>query len=749
MGRWLPRGIADAVCSNTVGHRVMPSTVGAARHPLSLYVATLAAAASMAVGPAGAESASPPATAIATIEHRTETFLVALRRDTQTLARLSPLSEPDFDFTPGGREAERQGDGYVHLGDLHLRLRTGSGRWLDFSSSKTRRPLRTLPTTGEELAAADMTATMGSGLPLLVERRWSHEGEALILRFVLFNPSTQPVDIGALGLPMVFDNIITDRSLEEAHAEASFVDPYIGRDAGYLQVTRLNGKGPALLVLPLLSGDRSPLEAYRPILEEGAAPEGDIFTDRTPRKQTFEGFYDWLVASRGFVENEWKDAGEQWNEATTIRLTPGQSRTVGVRFVLSPSIRAIEDVLVAQKRPVAIGIPGYVVPTDLPATLFVHSPAAIDGIEVHPAGSIKVEPAGTVNGWQRYRVDGVQWGRARVSIRYADDKLQTVSYFVTKPATEAVADLGRFITTRQFYDDENDPFDRAPAILSYDRETDSVVTQESRVWIAGMSDEGGAGSWVAAIMKQLDNPTRQEVEKLERVVDETVVGKLQTAKGKQAGGVRKSLFYYEPEQFPGYYDPSIDWNSWTAWPKEEAKSLERSYNYPHVAAGHWVLYRLARNHQGVVKAHDWRWYLGRAYQTAVAMVRDAPRYAQFGQMEGEVFVEILKDLKRESMTPQADKLEALMKERTDHWRSLPFPYGSEMAWDSTGQPEVYAWLRYFGYEVEAAGTREVILGYDPAIPHWDTTGTRAATGIFSTRASCGVSSVRFTITDPL
>ncbi len=33
---------------------------------------------------------------------------------------------------------------------------------------------------------------------------------------------------------MVFDNIISDRTLEQAHAQASFADPYIGRDAGYV-----------------------------------------------------------------------------------------------------------------------------------------------------------------------------------------------------------------------------------------------------------------------------------------------------------------------------------------------------------------------------------------------------------------------------------------------------------------------------------------------------------------------------------
>ena len=91
---------------------------------------------------------------------------------------------------------------------------------------------------------------MGAGIPLRVERQWVNDDGVLALRFTLVNSSNAPVEIGALGMPMVFDNIILDRDLDQAHAQASFVDPYIGNDAGYLQVTRLNGRGPALLVLP-------------------------------------------------------------------------------------------------------------------------------------------------------------------------------------------------------------------------------------------------------------------------------------------------------------------------------------------------------------------------------------------------------------------------------------------------------------------------------------------------------------------
>jgi hypothetical protein len=141
-----------------------------------------------------------------------------------------------------------------------------------------------------------------------------------------------------------------------------------------------------------------------------------------------------------------------------------------------------------------------------------------------------------------------------------------------------------------------------------------------------------------------------------------------------------------------------------------------------VAIGHWVLYRLARNNSGLVTRHDWRFYLDWAYRTATAMMRDAPYYAQFGQMEGDVFLDILKDLKREGLTAEATEMERLMKERADHWRSLKYPFGSEMAWDSTGQPEVYAWMRYFGYDKQAQETSEVILGYDPTIPSWGYNG---------------------------
>lgn len=207
----------------------------------------------------------------------TPEFTLTLVRSSQTVAALKPKGAGDFDFTPGDLLVERSKDGYVHLGDITFRPRIGtSGDWKNFSTWTARAPVTPLPVSKRILAAADLTKTLPSDFPLRLTRSWALESGKLVLRFELKNKSSETVQIGALGIPMIFNNVLNDRTLEDAHSRCSFYDPYIGEDAGYLQVTRLSGRGPALLVVP---EGRTPFEAYNPILDRpgrwGAKP---VFT---------------------------------------------------------------------------------------------------------------------------------------------------------------------------------------------------------------------------------------------------------------------------------------------------------------------------------------------------------------------------------------------------------------------------------------------------------------------------------------
>ncbi|MBS1792788.1 MAG: hypothetical protein JSS81_02980 [Acidobacteria bacterium] len=649
-----------------------------------------------------------------TLDFATPDFSLKILKSSQTVVALEPKGAGGFDFTPADRLDKRAANGFYHLGDLRFSLRVrGAADWRDFSTAAERQPVTGLPATAPDLAVADLSPTLPADCPLRVVRRWTLDGGRLVLNFELTNKTNEILELGAIGIPLPFNNILTDRSLAELHEKCSFSDPYTGADAGYLRVTRLKGDGPALVVVP---EGKTPFEAYQ------------LLPEPMRTGQTFEGTFEWLAHSRAPAETLWKNA-VPWNAPTSEQLAPRAARTFGLKFLVAPEIRKIEDTLAANKRPVAVGIPGYILPADVDGKLFLKYGAKVKSLTVEPQNALTATPGKILNGWQPLAIRPKGWGRARLTIDYADGTRQTVHYYLTKPAAAAVDDLGRFLFTRQWYENPDDPFKRSPSVISYDRETDRPVEQDNRVWIAGLGDEGGAGSWLAAAMKEEIRPRRDEIAKYERFVDGVLWGRLQYADGPLKYGVRKSLFYYAPAEFPNFaYDPAFNWTTWASWKKEQAESVGRGYDYPHVVAAYLALYRLARNHPGLVGNHPWQWYLERAFETTRFMFgrkADGTRrveYVELGLMEGSVFPALLDELKRENLKNQADEIEVLMRERAEAWNREEYPFGSEMAWDSTGQEEIYAWCRYFGFDAKARVALNSILGYLPAIPHWGYNG---------------------------
>ncbi|MEE3227208.1 MAG: DUF5695 domain-containing protein, partial [Bacteroidota bacterium] len=476
----------------------------------------------------------------------TDQFILKLVKASQTVASLAPKSDPEFDFTPGDRLEIRAGNGLYHLGDINFRYRLeGSEEWNSVSTAASRKPVEAIAKEGA-LAAANLANTLPEDLPLGITRYYTEADGDLILAFDFQNKTDQPIEFGALGIPMIFNNILEGNSLEEAHAKNVFFDPYIGLDAGYLEVKRLDGKGKTLLVLP---ENNMPFEAYRPLLD-----------DPSPRSIVFEGFHEWMATSKAYASEEWEGV-KQWNTPTSSFLKPGELKTFSIRLTLAPEIKKVQQQLTEKDMPVAVGVPGYVLPQDVQGKLFLKYNSDVSSMKVTPEGALSIEKGAAKNAYDVYTVTGNQWGRARVEIKYTNGKTQSINYKVIKPESELVADFGNFLFAKQWFDDDEDPFNRAPSLISYDYQNKRQVTQDGRVWIAGLSDEGGAGSWLGGMMKQYLQPDQEQVSKLEDFVNQTVWGVLQNAEGEHKYGVRKSVLYYEPEEFPaGTYNDTINWN---------------------------------------------------------------------------------------------------------------------------------------------------------------------------------------------
>ncbi|KAI1184485.1 hypothetical protein F5B17DRAFT_80568 [Nemania serpens] len=636
----------------------------------------------------------------------TANFNAKIVKNAQVLASLSPAGST-FDFLPYDKISVRANNGQYHWGDITFRYRQqGASSWIDGNSATARKPITTI-TTGA-LAASNLAPTLSTS-PLNITREWLNVSGDLGLRFTIVNSGTSTIELGSLGFPAEFNSIFTNRAASDIQRLCTLSDPYIGMHAGYIRASPISGTGAALVVTPL-NGTDTPFEAYRNLAEQS-------FSSTSYGSQTFEGFYEWQVLTRAWAEKEWAGV-TPWNPPSSRTLAPGQSMQFGFRFSIAKGgVRDLDATVKGTGTPVAVGVPGYIIPRGSPAQLFLQASSSVSSISSEPSGALAVKEVST--GSYTVTPSSTAWGRVRLTVKYANGKTQTIHYHVTKASTDVLSDLGTFLTTKQWFNDTSDPFGRAYSVMTYDYEARAIVTQDPRVWIAGLSDEGGTGAYLAAMMKQAIQPNADEVAKLEMFVDNVLWGTIQTSDF----AVRKSIFYYDKSVLPSYpYQSSFNWGSWTSWNKASAYAVDRAYNYVHVAAAYWSMYRVARAYPSLVKSHAWDWYLGQAYNTVMRLTKSDVGYNRDGLMGETVFGEILADLTREGKTSEASTLSAAMKSRAANWDSEAVPYGSEMAWDSTGQEGVYYWTKYFGYTNTVSKTVNSVLGYMPTVPHWGWNG---------------------------
>ncbi|KAG7038023.1 glycoside hydrolase family 43 protein [Colletotrichum scovillei] len=133
-------------------------------------------------------------------------------------------------------------------------------------------------------------------------------------------------------------------------------------------------------------------------------------------------------------------------------------------------------------------------------------------------------------------------------------------------------------------------------MITYDCQSMSTVTQDPRAWVPGLSDEGEAGAYVAATVKQAIYPDADEARILDAFVDNVVWGNIQ----HDDYAVRNILFFYEPAEVPEFTYEEFDWTSWSSWNKGRSYAADRAYNYVHPSAAYRSLYRVGLAYPGLV-----------------------------------------------------------------------------------------------------------------------------------------------------
>ncbi|CAL8460615.1 g144 [Coccomyxa elongata] len=718
---------------------------------------------------------------------------VSFRPSLGTISKLSPKTSPNFSFVPtdGDFGVNRTYPGFAGLGDISLRVRPAAHQSISLPPVPYLQeyPIYTslstatanidsvaleMPKGPWEIAAHDITAQLGlpSDAKMQLVRRYAQAWDTggIIVSYALTNLDPfNAIEIGALSIPLVFQGRWDGLTLEQMARLSTFTDMHVGGHHGWVTVTRMSGRGPILLLLPEKG---TKFEAWRSGRED-AANAGPLWTAHI------------MLHSKSYRDLEWSDAEESWNPPTSRIIPPNRSYIFGIRMLTAPSITHRDATLLAAGKAVVHGVPGYVIATDMDAQLLVTLPKTISGIsrtQVDPEGALAVGMASQArpSGPWVLPVKGLLYGRCRLEVLFNESSSLAVHYFVLPPLRAHVDKFGAFLASRAWLgpDQGIDPFGRTHSVMPWDRDLQQHVMQDPRAFVVGLSDEAGAAANVALAVKARQSPKPEEAARLDEYIQRTLWGVDQdipfpvSLQDHASGGIRASLFWVptpgtSEEPMPGYEYEQSSLSGWI-WNRERAvESLGRAYNYPHQTAVYHSMYRLAADNDLVASSRPALWYLQQAALTIKGMWSVAKWYTQFGLMAGSVFRDVLRDLELEGLHEDAAMVRGIMYNRTAvgftynsslpcplppgpcgckqggpgqflyrcrPWTDNEFPFGSEFAWDSTGQEEIYVWGKYFGKDDVAATALDAILAFMPNVPNWAYNGAALGIGDFSNNA---------------
>ncbi len=446
------------------------------------------------------------------------------------------------------------------------------------------------------------------------------------------------------------------------HEEKVFAHPFVAGHSSYALIQRPRGDSPFLLVHGL--GDTAPECLYK---TEGSTSGTWIGTDL------------FALRSRATSNRRGWDWSPWVNGHSSLLLERGESRSFEVRFAF---IRDYADIRRELMRAGNLGIrvlPAMVVQQGEEVHVEIGSDADLDRIECRSDGMTLVRRSRTGHTTLlTLRFQGR--GQKTLRILYGGNRWTNLHFFCVEDAEQMLAARARFMVDRQFYRNPDDPYGRNHLFLPFDYQLGTRIEDHDDVWEVGGTGDPGFGEPLFLSQKNVHNPSRDEVEKLEQYVSDCLSTRIQNPATYE---IRASLYW--KARYPSSYS--------STYTKARSEETWRTYNYAFAANIYHAMYRIGReydvlSHRGALD------YLRLCYETCRMWFTTGP-YVHVGMITGSNVVDILADLRREGWQKEAEVLSGLMRECNEEFIRDPYPFSSEIEIDETGHHQVYFLTRHF------------------------------------------------------
>lgn len=571
------------------------------------------------------------------------------------------------------------------IGSVEIKYRLMDGEWIDaktIDSDDTRQI--TVAENGDVTVVYEGDSDERRGIrDFALREQYRLDGETLDWEISLRNKTDQPLEIGDLGLPLLFNtNYVLDALT--TYTQRVIRHSLVAGHGSFITVMRPNGAGPFLVMTP---HGGTKLEYFHHDLTSGA----------------WEGIYTAYIHSAAWAEAETRGTWRQ--PQTGLTLAPDAQVTYGFRLRWATDYDAVRGILYEEGLFDVLVIPGMSVPTDHDVLLSIRTKQTIDRLELEYPDATTLEYVGEAEPDRHvYRLRFARLGENLVTLHYGEDQHHILEFFVTEPVETVIKKRASFIALKQqirdaskWYDGLFSLWDMREQILRSPDDTGGL-----HPYMVGGSDDPTLCKATLIAVKNVAFPEPTEIESVEYYLEHFVWGKLQR-RGDESphpyGIYGSDNWYVNRNSDIGYDSGGLG-----------REHMWRTFDYTHMIMLYYAMYQVADFYPALTGYLDKSGYLDRAFGTARAFFV-VPYNIEMGEpwafrgwcdwayKQGNfhelVIPHLIDALEREGRSADAGWLRCEWEKKVKYFvYDHPYPFGSEMYFDTTAFESTHAIARY-------------------------------------------------------
>jgi hypothetical protein len=531
---------------------------------------------------------------------------------------------------------------------------------------------------------------------LSVSERFDLKDGAMFWTLTLRNETNHKLDVGDLGLPLPFnDRYVGNKTV--TYTKRVIRHSFIGGNGSFIYWMRTDAEGPFLVMTPL--GGTS-LEYFN--------------------VQPFRGYSVYIHSAASAAAL--RARGGNWRLPNTrLLLAPkgklGDNATYAFCFAWAANYAGVRQVLYRQHLFDVNVVPGMTVPTDLDTMFSLHTLDRIRAIVPEYPKSTQIEPLGERGrNVHLYRVRFSRLGENMLKVEYGRGRYLSLEFFVTQPLETLYKKRAAFIVSHEqhrnpakWYNGLFSQWDMKHQVLRGPDNLDSL-----RPYMVACDDPIlGKAMYVAA--KNVFYPDEKEIAAVEYYIRHYVWGGLQET---------------TREKFPYAIYGIPNWKANRDSPDKGTRGQEhvwRIYDYPHVFAMYYYMYRVAKLYPNLTHYLDANGYLERAFGTARDFFTVPNELIHWSAFETGTYDELeiphmVRALRENGHPQQADWLEARWQKKVAYFvNDHPDLFQSEYPFDSTAFESTEALAKYAMENVrrpgEAAFAAGLVAGFQRQVSY--------------------------------